>query len=93
MPTDRPRSVPQHDELPTLDIADLRRVTGGTGDDMSSSLAMMMAMRRRAAQSVAPAAAPAASAVPPWQPQITVDGVPQQLTSNGNNTYSTSTST
>jgi hypothetical protein len=87
------RRPSRNEELPTLETADLSCVTGGTGDDMSSSLAMMMAMRRRAAQSVAPAAAPAASAVPPWQPQITVDGVPQQLTSNGNNTYSTSTST
>jgi hypothetical protein len=89
MPTARRPS--RHDELPTLDTADLTCVTGGAGDDMSS-LAMMMAMRKRAAQAAAPAPAPAASSVPPWQPQISVDGVPQQLTDTGNGTYSTSTS-
>jgi hypothetical protein len=50
---------------------------------------MAMAMRNRG-HAAAPAPAPAA--VPPWQPTITVDGVPQQLTSTGNGTYSTSTS-
>ena len=92
MPTARRPSRPaDHDELPTLDTADLTRVTGGAGDDMSS-LAMMMAMRKRAAQAGAAAPAPAATSVPPWQPQITVDGQPQQLTNTGNGTYSTSTS-
>ena len=92
MPTARRPS--HHDELPTLDTADLTHVTGGAGDDMSS-LAMMMAMRKRAAQAAgaAPAPAPAAAtSLPSWQPQITVDGQPQQLTSTGNGTYSTSTS-
>lgn len=89
MPTARRPS--SHDELPTLDIADLTHVTGGAGDDMSS-LAMMMAMRKRGAQTAAAAPAPAATSVPPWQPQITVDGQPQQLTDTGNGTYSTSTS-
>jgi hypothetical protein len=87
MPTARRTS--HHDELPTLETADLSRVTGGGGGDMSS-LAMMAAMRKRAARSVAPA--PAATSVPSWQPQITVDGVQQPLTNTGNNTYSTSTS-
>lgn len=87
MPTARRPS--QHDELPTLDIADLTRVTGGTGDDMSSAMMMALAMRNRN-QAAAPAPAPAS--VPPWQPTITVDGVPQQLANTGNGTYSTSTS-
>lgn len=87
MPTARP--APQHDELPTLDLADLTRVTGGAGDDMSSMMMMAMAMRNR---NQAAAAAPAPASIPPWQPTITVDGVPQQLTSTGNGTYSTSTS-
>jgi hypothetical protein len=77
------------DELPTLETADLTRITGGAGDDLSSAMMMAMAMRNRG-HAAAPAPAPAA--VPPWQPTITVDGVPQQLTSTGNGTYSTSTS-
>jgi hypothetical protein len=87
MPTARP--APQHDELPTIDLADLTRVTGGAGDDLSSAMMMAMAMRNR---NQAAAAAPAPAPVPPWQPTITVDGVPQQLSSTGNGTYSTSTS-
>lgn len=87
MPT--ARRTPQHDELPTLETADLSRVTGGAGDDLSSAMMMAMAMRNR---NQAAAAAPAPAAVPPWQPTITVDGVPQALTNTGNGTYSTSTS-
>jgi len=89
MPTARRPS--RNDELPTLETADLSRVTGGAGDDMSSAMMMALAMRNRS-QSAAPAAAPAASSIPPWQPQIPVDGVPQQLTDTGNGTYSTSSS-
>ncbi len=89
MPTARP--APHHDELPTLDTADLTRVTGGAGDDLSSAMMMAMAMRNRN-QAAAAAPAPAPASVPPWQPTITVDGVPQQLSSTGNGTYSTSTS-
>jgi len=86
MPTARRTS--DHDELPTLETADLTRVTGGAGDDLSAMM-MAMAMRNR---NQAAAAAPAPAAVPPWQPTITVDGVPQQLSNTGNGTYSTSTS-
>ena len=86
MPTARRTS--DHDELPTLETADLTRVTGGAGDDLSSAMMMAMAMRNRNQA----AAAPAPAAVPPWQPTITVDGVPQQLSNTGNGTYSTSTS-
>ena len=82
--------TPSAQELPTLDTADLANVTGGAGDDMSSAMMKAMAMRRRSQAAAAPAAAPAQ--VPPWQPTITVDGVPQQLSSTGNGTYSTSTS-
>ncbi|HEX3476706.1 MAG TPA: hypothetical protein VHT91_16885 [Kofleriaceae bacterium] len=89
MPTTRRPS--RNDELPTLETADLTRVTGGAGDDMSSAMMMALAMRNRG-QAAAAAPAPAVSAIPPWQPQITVDGVPQQLTSTGDGTYSTSTS-
>ena len=76
------------DELPTLDLADLSKVTGGTGDDMSSMLPIMMMMMMRN-QSQAAAAPPAA--IPPWQPTITVDGVPQQLTPGANGALSAST--
>ena len=89
MPTARPASP--NDELPTLDLADLSRVTGGAGDDMSSAMMMAMAMRKRSQAAAAPPPA-APAALPPWQPQITVDGVPQQLSSTGNGTYSTSSS-
>jgi hypothetical protein len=88
MPASR---TPHDQELPTLDTADLANVTGGAGDDMSSAMMMAMAMRRRS-QAAAAAPAPAPAQVPPWQPTITVDGVPQQLSSTGNGTYSTSTS-
>ena len=87
MPTARRTS--DHDELPTLETADLTRVTGGAGDDLSSAMMMAMAMRNRNQAAAAP---PAPAAVPPWQPTITVDGVPQQLSNTGNGTYSTSTS-
>jgi hypothetical protein len=87
MPT--ARRTPDPDELPTLETADLTRVTAGAGTDLSSVMMMAMAMRNRG-QAAAPAAVPAS--VPPWQPTITVDGVPQQLTSSGNGTFSTSTS-
>lgn len=89
MPSSRP--TPRNDELPTLPTADLAHVTGGTGDDMSSMMMMAMAMRNRG-QSASAAAAPAPASVPPWQPTITVDGVPQQLSGTGNGTYATSTS-
>jgi hypothetical protein len=45
-------------------------------------------MRKRGA--AAAAAAPAPAAVPPWQPTITVDGVPQQLSQTGTGTFTTS---
>jgi hypothetical protein len=89
MPTAR-RTSHNDDELPTLETADLTRVTGGAGDDLSSAMMMAMAMRNRGKAAAAPAPAPAS--VPPWQPTITVDGVPQQLANTGNGTYSTSTS-
>lgn len=77
------------DELPTLDTADLACVTGGTGDDMSTMLPfMMLALRNRSAGAAA-AAPPPAAAVPPWQPTITVDGVPQQLTQSGTGSFTT----
>lgn len=81
-------STANKDELQTLDPADLTRVKGGAGDDFSSMLPILaMAMRSHAA-----AAAPAAAtAVPPWQPTITVDGVPQQLSQTGTGTFTTST--
>ncbi len=90
MPTARRTS--KNDELQTLEIADLTRVTGGTGDDMSSAMMMAALAKRNRGQAASASAAPAATSVPPWQPQITVDGVPQQLSSTGNGTYSTSTS-
>lgn len=78
-------------ELPTLDLADLSRVTGGAGDDLSALMPIMMMMMRNRSAGAA-AAAPPPAAVPPWQPTITVDGVPQQLTATGNGTFTTTSS-
>ena len=80
-----------HDELPTLETADLAGVTGGAGDAMSSMLPMMMMMMMRNRSAGSAAVAPPPAAVPPWQPTITVDGVPQQLTQSANGTFTTST--
>jgi hypothetical protein len=81
-------SAVHDDELPTLDTADLARVTGGA-DDFASMLPLMLIMMRNRAQA-AMAAAPPPAAVPPWQPKITVDGVPVQLTQNGTGTFTSS---
>jgi hypothetical protein len=87
--------MPVHhdDELPTLDLADLDRVTGGAGDAMSSMMPMMMMMMmRNRSQGAAAAPPPAAAAVPAWKPTITVDGVEQPVTSTDNGaTFTSST--
>ena len=60
------------DELPSIDVAALKSVTGGAGADMSAMLPMMMMMRQRSAAAAAPAAPPA-----PPRPKILVNGVEQ----------------
>lgn len=76
--------MPKHhhrEELPSIDLAALDRVTGGAGADMSSMLPMMMMMRRRSAPAPAPAPPPA-----PTTPKILLNGVEQPasaLQSNG----------
>jgi hypothetical protein len=75
--------MPKHhqDELPSIDIAALDRVTGGAGTDMSAMMPMMMMMRQRSAAAPAPAPPPA-----PITPKILLNGVEQPasaLTSNG----------
>lgn len=75
------KSKHHRDELPSIDVAALSSVTGGTGTDMSSMLPMMMMMRQRSAPAAAPAAPPA-----PQQPKILLNGVEQPasaLTGNG----------
>jgi hypothetical protein len=81
------------DELPTLDLADLARVTGGAADAMSSMLPMLMMMKSRSAGAAAVAApAPAPAPAPAWTPRILVDGVEQPVTSSANGTtFTTST--
>ncbi|TMQ04920.1 MAG: hypothetical protein E6J91_42105 [Deltaproteobacteria bacterium] len=81
--------MPAHEELPTLDTADLSKVTGGTASDMSSMLLPMLMMRNRA-QPAAAAPAPA-PAVPAWTPKITVGGVDQTVTPSSDGTFTTST--
>jgi hypothetical protein len=82
------KPIAPSDELPTLDTADLARVTGGTGDDLSTMLPLLMLARRNGSAGAA-AAPPPAAAVPPWQPTITIDGVPQQLTQSGTGSFTT----
>ena len=82
-------SAAKDDELQTLDTADLAKVTGGAGDDFSSMMPLLAIMMRN--RTAAAAAPPQAAAVPPWQPKITVDGVPQQLSQTGTGTFTTST--
>lgn len=80
--------MPAHhdDDLPTLDVADLSKVTGGAGLDMSSMLPMMMMMKQRSAATAAPPPAPA----PAWTPKVLVDGVEQPVNSSANGTTFTS---
>lgn len=80
--------MPAHhdDDLPTLDLADLSKVTGGAGLDMSSMLPMMMMMKQRSAATAAPPPAPA----PAWTPKVLVDGVEQPVNSSANGTTFTS---
>jgi hypothetical protein len=61
------------DELPSIDLATLKTVTGGAGADMSSMMPMMMMMRMR---NSAPAPAPAAPPQP-VTPKILLNGVEQ----------------
>ena len=83
--------MPAHhdDELPTLEAADLSKVTGGAGTDMMSLLLPRMMMRSRA--QAAPVAAPAPDPAAAWKPKVTVDGVEQQLTPAGNGAFTVST--
>jgi hypothetical protein len=81
-------SAAKDDELQTLDTADLAKVTGGAGDDFSSMMPLLAIMMRKRSAAAAP---PPPAAVPPWQPTITVDGVPQQLSQTGTGTFTTST--
>jgi hypothetical protein len=69
------------DELPTVPSLALGRVTGGAGMDMTSMAMMMMAMKSKGAQ------APAATPPPPQAPKLMVDGVAQQLQSDGQGGY------
>lgn len=85
--------MPVHhdDELPTLDAADLSKVTGGATSDMSSMLLPMMMMMRSRAQAAPAPVAPAPDPAAAWKPKILVDGVEQQLANSGNGTFTVST--
>jgi hypothetical protein len=64
------------DQLPTIDLSALSRVTGGASTDLSSMLMPLMMWKNKQQQSAAaPAAAPPPAA--PVTPQITLNGVPQ----------------
>jgi len=82
------------DELPTIDLSTLSRVTGGASTDMSSMmLPLMMWKNKQQQQSAAAAAAASAAAAPvaPPQPKITLNGVPQSPSSisSAGTSYST----
>lgn len=68
-------------ELPSLDLADLEKVTGGADDSMSSMLPIMMMMRNRQSAAAAPPPPPA-----PVTPKITLNGVAQSATQSANGT-------
>jgi hypothetical protein len=75
--------MPKHcnDELPSLDTADLSRVSGGAGMDAMSMLPMILMLRGKkgaAPQQVAAAPPPA-----PPRPRVIVDGVEKSMTSTG----------
>ncbi len=64
----------KRDELTTIDLSTLSRVTGGAGTDIASMLMPLMMMK---SQHHASAAAPAPAPAAPVTPQITLNGVPQ----------------
>jgi hypothetical protein len=51
----------------------------------------LVMLARRNGSAGAAAAPPPAAAVPPWQPTITIDGVPQQLTQSATGSFTTTT--
>jgi hypothetical protein len=68
------------DELPSLDAADLKKVSGGL--DMSSMLPIAMMARKK--QQAAPVQyAPPPTPAAPAKPNILVNGKPAQLDANG----------
>ncbi|HET9626685.1 MAG TPA: hypothetical protein VFP84_35220 [Kofleriaceae bacterium] len=77
-----------HDDLPTLDLTALAHVTGGAGTNMASMMLPLLISKRKQS---APAPAPAAPAPPSYTPKVTIDGVPQALTSTASNTFSLGT--
>ena len=77
------------DELPSLDVATLDRVTGGAGMDPMAM--MMFAMgRKRNAAAAAPAPAPAPQ---PWKPKILLNGVEQPVTTGADGAMTVKSST
>ena len=81
-----------HDQLPTLPLADLEHVTGGTGTDpMSSMMPMMimMMMKGKGGGGGGPQPQPAPQGPPPpLMPRILVNGVEQTPDSAGGGTSS-----
>ena len=71
--------VDHHDELPTLDLAELETVTGGADSSSSMMPMMMMMMMNRQSAAAAPPPPPA-----PPTPKILLNGVEQSGTSSPN---------
>lgn len=70
----------REDELPTIDLTTLSRVTGGANTDLSSMMMPLMMMMKNRQPQASAAPAPAAAAAP-TAPQIMVNGVAQNPTS------------
>ena len=76
------RNHHDNDELPTVSMDELDKVSGGAGMDMTSMLLPMMMMKNKNSQAAAAAPPP-----PPQPPKLMVDGQPQQLQSDGQGGY------
>jgi hypothetical protein len=73
----------QDDELPSIDVADLKSVSGGAGMDMSSMLPMALMMRKKQQQAAPVQVAAAPTPAAPARPNILVNGQPAQLDASG----------
>jgi hypothetical protein len=75
------RKQDDNNELPTISMPELDKVSGGAGTDMMSMMLPMLMMKNRNQ------AAAAAPPPPPQPPKLMVDGQAQQLQSDGQGGY------
>jgi hypothetical protein len=73
------------DELPSIDTADLQKVSGGIDPSMMMIPLLMRKKQQQAAMPPQVAAPPTPAAPPaPQRPNILVNGQPAQMDANGN---------